>query len=408
MINSIIIKPTKMCNAACTYCAAARGAFRKWSLDDFKRVYDKLLPHLNGQGTFIWHGGEPMLMGPDFYIGAWEYVSQHTPQMRFGMQSNILAYETEAWRDVLTGIFARSVSTSFDLDPGGRVFRGSYEAYAERFFEKLELMFEDGFPAFVISTYTDESAHLAHKMYDMARDYEARGHLFNLRFNYRYPAGKLAGRKTQITPENYGQMLVELWERWIEDAPAFTLVPHAQLLEKIIDSRVSRCPWTANCGGGMVGIEPSGDIFNCSSFADLEDPDYCFGNIFENAVTELFSSEPAKAMRRRRARLPQECRDCHHHDTCHGGCMRDSLLFGGGLYDKVYYCESWKMILGRMKEDLAAGRADRLLSTNGTAAGAASGHFQKAQANHGSPNASRPAPHMHAGATLPTHAAEVC
>ena len=68
MINVVIIKPTKMCNADCVYCAAPPevNGGDKWSLSDFKTIFRNLQDSLSPTVDFIWHGGEPMLWGHNF------------------------------------------------------------------------------------------------------------------------------------------------------------------------------------------------------------------------------------------------------------------------------------------------------------------------------------------------------
>ena len=73
-LRVVIAKPTKSCNADCDYCGALPDGKPGWSTDDFKRAIDKLLPVLPIEGVeWIWHGGEPMLQGPDFYYKCDEY-----------------------------------------------------------------------------------------------------------------------------------------------------------------------------------------------------------------------------------------------------------------------------------------------------------------------------------------------
>ncbi|MEM6903272.1 MAG: radical SAM protein, partial [Pseudomonadota bacterium] len=92
MISTVIAKPTKVCNAACTYCSAPPDGVPKWSIDDFKRYFDRLAPHLTDQAYIIWHGGEPMLLGAEFYEQAGEYARHQHPNVNFSIQTNLLSY----------------------------------------------------------------------------------------------------------------------------------------------------------------------------------------------------------------------------------------------------------------------------------------------------------------------------
>jgi len=364
-ISTIILKPTKFCNASCSYCAAppeVNGA-AKWTIDQFRHAFDKLAPHLTGRAVIIWHGGEPLLMGPEFYRAAWEHARAAMPHIQFSVQSNILGYDSRRWRDVFSEVFQGSVSTSFDPDERHRVYKGSAELYSRLFFERLERILDDGFVPKVIGTYTDETAHLGMAMYE--RSLSCGDRAFNLRFNYRYPAGRDGGRGELISPEAYGGMIVGLYDRWIRDVPRFTVTPLDEMLKKVIGTEAMRCPWTSACGGRFLGIEPNGDVYNCSEFADTGDERWSFGNIFADTVPGLMRSRAAAAVRRRRVGLPAECLDCRHFQECEGGCMRDAVLFGKGLGGKFHYCLSWKAAFDRIKESVRTGEADAVIRMYG-------------------------------------------
>ena len=362
MINVLIIKPTKMCNADCIYCAAPPevNGGEKWTIDDFKTIFDNLENSLSPTADFIWHGGEPMLMGPDFYVQAYEYATSKMPNINFSMQSNILGYDHKRWYDVLTNIMKRKLSTSFDPDEQFRTYKGDSSLYSRIFYDRLDKVLEDGFRPTVIGTYSEETIHMADIMYDKAL---AGGDdkWFNIRFNYRYPAGRDSGKGEAISPKTYGEALIRLYDRWIKDVPPFTITPLDQMMKKILMLEDSRCPWTNRCGGAFFGIEPNGNVYNCGEFADLDDDQYKFGNIFHQTGLDLLKSRAARNIRRRRVVLPEDCKTCRHFAQCEGGCMRDSVLYGKGLGGKFHYCYSWKMVFDRIKDSIKSGEADRAL-----------------------------------------------
>jgi radical SAM protein with 4Fe4S-binding SPASM domain len=357
-IGTVIIKPTKFCNASCTYCAAppeVNGA-DKWSHDQFVAYFDKLAPHLAGRAVLLWHGGEPMLMGPDFYWKAWEYVQSVKPGIRFSMQTNILGYDSRRWKDLLAGPFAGSVSTSFDPDEQNREYKGSTALYARIFWARLNAMIADGFRPKVIGTYTEETSPLMETMYDKSMALGDK--FFDIRFNYRYPAGRDDGMGEMISPDTYGKVLLKLYDRWIVDLPEFVITPLDEMFKKVISIESMRCPWTNQCGGHFLGVEPNGDVYNCSEFADLGDAQYMFGNLGQHTVPEIMSSMAARAARRRRVDVPDSCKTCRHFEECQGGCMRDAVLYGKGMGGKFHYCWSWMQVFDRIKETVLNGEAD--------------------------------------------------
>lgn len=361
----VIAKPTKLCNADCAYCAAPPDGKSKWRFEDFKKYFDKLEPYLHDNANWIWHGGEPMLLGPKFYQECHDYAKSKKPNIRFSMQTNILIYDSVKWKDLLQNCFPMGLSTSFDPDLKYRTLGGNTQKYADRFWLKLNEVVKDGFHPMVIGVYTEDSVDKAMFMYE---DSLSRGdNYYHIRFNYCYPAGRAAeGFNEAITPKTYGTMLLNLYNRWIKDLPNFTITPLDQMFRRVIGENGEQCPWTRKCGGKFLGLEPNGDLYNCDGFADLKRPDlYSFGNLNRDDMKTILNTKPLRLMKRRNFDLPIDCKSCEHFNACSGGCMRDAELYNHGLGGKFHYCESWKMVLTRIKESILTGEANGVIEKMG-------------------------------------------
>ena len=359
-ISTLIIKPTKSCNADCAYCAAPPDGADKWSIDDFTRAFEAMEPRLHPAATFIWHGGEPMLLGVPFYEEAYAIVRQRLPRAKFSIQTNLLSYNSK-WNTAFKDIFQGSVSTSWDPDGTNRTIKGNAELYERVYQSRIGRVLEDGWRPKVISTFDEESAPLMHKAYDMALASSLKGHTHDIRLNYRYPAGRAAGEGESLTPETYGRVLLEIYERWITDLPDFLITPLDQMFLRVVGKEVVRCPWAKACTGRIIGVEPNFDIYNCGEFADLGDETYRFGNLLTDGINACMTSPAARMLAKRPALLPDSCKTCVHFAECEGGCMRDSLLYGRDLGGKFQYCESWQEVFSRIKESILTGEADGAL-----------------------------------------------
>jgi radical SAM protein with 4Fe4S-binding SPASM domain len=359
-ISTIIIKPTKGCNADCTYCCAPPDGAPKWTINEFREIFDALEPRLHPTATLIWHGGEPMLLGHKFYQDALAYARSKHPGIRFSIQSNMLAYN-HRWNEVFRDVFEGSVSTSWDPDELCRTMKGSQELYSRLYHAKMEKILQDGWRPKVISTFTDDTIHLAHEVYDRALTSSKRGHVYDIRLNYRYPAGRASEEGPSLLPEAYGRVLLEVYDRWITDTPDFLVTPLDQMFKKVTGEEIARCPWAKGCTGRIIGLEPNLDVYNCGEFADLGDPEYCFGNLLKDGIDACLSSPAARKLARRQIQHPDSCKKCIHFTECEAGCMRDSVLFGRGLYGKFFYCESWQQIFSRIKQSILTGEADQAL-----------------------------------------------
>lgn len=363
-ISTVIIKPTKGCNADCSYCCAPPDGAPKWSMEEFRKVFDALEPRLNPTAVLIWHGGEPMLLGHSFYREAYEYARRTHPGIRFSIQSNILSYN-KRWKEVFEDVFKGSVSTSWDPEELCRTVKGSSELYSQLYHSKMAQILDDGWRPKVISTFTEETIHLAHDIYDRAIASSAKDQTYDIRINYRYPAGRASEAGPAILPETYGRVLLEIYDRWITDTPDFLITPLDQMFKKVTGEEMNRCPWAKGCTGRIIGLEPNFDIYNCGEFADLGDPEFCFGNLIEDGIDACLTSPAARKLAMRQFKHPESCKTCIHFEECEAGCMRDSVLFGRGIYGKFFYCESWQETFSRIKESILTGEADAALTKFG-------------------------------------------
>ena len=351
-----LLKPTRLCNADCAYCCSPPQAIASpaWTDPMVLRIAQFLAARaVPGVSlNVIWHGGEPMLLSPSFYRRAFalftEAFAAAGALFHFSIQTNLLRYGPK-WRSLFSdsGLFGGRVSTSYE-PYGTRTVQGSVERYDRLFAARFTAALDDGLEGFVIATLSGPLAsatRTAHALYDWSlQRYRATGRGFAVRLNYRTATGRaLAMGDSLLTPRQYGELVLEVADRWLADGEPFDLVPVTQMaLSKRTVSGF--CPWTDACGGTFLAIEPSGDLFNCTDFADLDDPTHVFGNIFNVASPEPLASPAARRHRRRALSLPAACRACPHLAACHGGCHRDSVAAGRGFGGHFPHCDSWTLI----------------------------------------------------------------
>ncbi len=371
-LHVVIAKPTRFCNADCSYCSSPpiseKGKWKEepfWNFEDFVKYFDKVFPYMSDGAYWIWHGGEPMLMGIEFYekvhIYAQEKMHKEEKKIYFSMQTNLIGYNSK-WSEIFKKSFGGIISTSYDASGEYRTIKGNAKTYERIFQRNMEHLIEDGVGAMVIGVYDEHTAKDMIKMYEWNKKLSQP---VNLRFNYLHPTGRKNGVKEMISPKTYADNLLKIYDLWLQDAPDFTVTPMDQMFQKTLKIDADgHCPWIKNCGGKFIGIEPDGTIFNCSDFADM-DKSYSFGNLNDLSIPELLNSPQANLIKKRRSKLPESCLQCEHFQECEGGCARDSVLFNQDLYGKFHYCLSWKMVYTRIKASILNGQADKIIERYG-------------------------------------------
>ena len=149
----VIAKPTKACNADCSYCSAVPYDKAKWTFASFKHIWDTLSIGLNQKVQWIWHGGEPLLLPPLFYQECFAYAQKSHPDIQFEMQSNITLYKSSRWKATIQNIFKGCISTSFEYG-GMRTIFGDANKFEKVFQSKLQSLLDDGFKTGIIGTYS--------------------------------------------------------------------------------------------------------------------------------------------------------------------------------------------------------------------------------------------------------------
>lgn len=371
-IHVVVAKPTRVCNANCSYCSSppleevGYDFEPEWNIELFKNYFDKIYPFMAEGSYWIWHGGEPMLMGADFYQQSFDYANtlmkKTGKKIRFSMQTNLLGYN-EKWKAVFENVFEGSISSSYDPDETNRTIKGSWENYSRIFKRSLSKCVEDGFYPMVIGVYSENNAHKMLDVYEWSKSLKEKS--FPIRFNYCVPTGRSVNKEEIISPDTYADYLIKIYDKWITDVPDFTVTPLDQMFKKTIGADgLGHCPWTKSCGGKFLALEPNGDVYNCTDFADLGE-EFKFGNILVDNVPNLLNSKPALQIKKRSFNLPESCIKCEHFIECEGGCARDSYLFNNDLYGKFYYCKSWKRVFTRIKESIILGQADAIIAKYG-------------------------------------------
>lgn len=351
-IGTVIAKPTRACNADCSYCCAPAYDNDKWGFEKFKHFFDKMEPHMVQGATWLWHGGEPMLMSPSFYTKAKEYAdSKGRKDIAWSMQSNILLYKSSKWKRVFQEVFEGRISTSYEPDEVHRTVKGCPKKYGERFKIAAKAMLDDGFDLFIIGVFDDNNIDSANELYNFAKKNDGR---VAIRINYKVPVGRAKADEivSLLNPKTYGEKLVELEKLREKEQSNVSIIPNDILLEKLRGGIDEICPWTNNCAGRIISIEPNGDVYNCDNYAEIGDKNLSFGNLNYNETSEIFSSKAFSQALSRSYTTHDDCLSCDYFYACRGGCSRDSYLFTGDTNGKFPYCYSWKLIFNELSRKI--------------------------------------------------------
>jgi len=353
----IVIKPTDACNGTCRYCAADYGApSRPMDADRLPALFGAFAEWRGGHGEplhWLWHGGEPMLMGIDFYrrvLAEQQRVFANAPlDIANSMQSN-LSLLTDEWIPVLGELLTDGhIGTSFDVVPGWRGLGGGLD-YDERWLRSVELLSQAGIGHGVVYVVHRDSLGRAEEIYRFLRNHDSAA---PVRFNPTYAQGRAGGDGTHdqcCTPEEYGTFLVELLDAWLADGMSLRLAPLREWLAAWRgDTAALCCDCKGDCAQGHLGVTSDGDVYGCGRCVDSRAA--CYGNIFRDPLDAILA-HPSRARLAERSSvlLAVRCSDCEWWDVCGGGCPNDGLIAHGDMMRETGLCAARIIVFERFRE----------------------------------------------------------
>lgn len=320
------------CNLRCKYCFFReddQGTPEHMSVEVLKRAIEEVVKYNTSRGystvEFIWHGGEPLLAGKDFFKEIITIQSAF-PNVEFvnGIQTNATLIDEDWARFFLEHRFQVGVSLDglpilhdrYRVNVGGR---GSWNE-AIRGYESLRRV---GLSPGIIVVVHAESIPLARDIVKyLYYDLEARNIAFNPFFDPRHPLG--------VTPLAFRSFLQEALEVWLEIGnPDFQIREVDEFLNLSQGIPPRGCTFNGKCFH-HVSIQPNGDVYACNRLPFV--PSLQFGNVLHESLTETFASRNYQQFVLDVMNFPQECRDCPLLQLCHNGCTAHRLR------GKYYYC----------------------------------------------------------------------
>jgi len=372
----LLVKPTgAACNLACQYCFYLSKELlypgsRFRMTDELLEIYiQQLLEAHQIPGVSVsWQGGEPTLMGVDFFRRAVELVEKYKrpdQTVAYSMQTNGTRLNDE-WcaffseHNFLIGLSVDGppeMHDAYRVDKGGQgtfkqVKRGwdllkehqvavnilctVHAANADhplevyRFFrDTLQADFVQFIP--IVERATAETLPLANQGWSERPSGQRPLYL---------QEGQMVTRRS-VKPKQYGRFLVDIFEEWVRRDVGQTYV---QIFDVTLGSYVgqhSLCIFAPTCGNAPV-LEHNGDLYSCDHFVE---PDYLLGNIQDRPLIELMASnQQRKFGRDKRDTLPRYCRECDVRFACHGGCPRNRFIkTPDGEEGLNYLCAGYKL-----------------------------------------------------------------
>lgn len=358
-VFTVTLEPVKNCNLHCRHCYSDRENGGVMAGEVLNKSFQEITRYTKQNGFkelhIIWHGGEPLLAGLDFFRQAISTLQRLAPHLccRHFIQTNGLLLDDEFCRFFRDERFEVGISLDGppDLHDRVRVFRDGKGTYAEviekvRLLEKHRLAF--GF-CMVVSNITRGHAQ---RIYRFFREFG-----YGLRVNPVIPAwnnNKYDDTADYLLEEGeYGEFLCGLFDEWIStETGRIGVSPLDSYLRAVLEGESTECQHQYTCVGNHLGIKPDGEAVLCSRCED-----HVLGNVLNSSIPDMFSS-PLSNRIKGRADSFVECQSCINLKICYGGCPRNTTSVKPDFMKKDPFCKDYKMIFAHIRNVLKQYHSD--------------------------------------------------
>lgn len=368
----LLAKPSgSTCNIDCRYCFF----LSKESLypDERHRMSDATLEayirqllesHRFPEVTVAWQGGEPTLMGLDFFRKAVALVDKHRrPGQRVEQtfQTNGVALDDEwcAFLEANNFLVGLSVDGPRELHDTYRVTRGGKGTF-DLVMKGLDRLRAHRVEFNILCTVNTANQAHGRRVYQFFRDELGATwiqfipiverataetlDIANLGWSANPRGKRLLYTQTgtlvtnrSVGAKQYGQFLVDVFEEWVRRDVGKVYVQLFDVTLEACFGRYKLCIHAPTCGYGPA-LEYNGDLYACDHFVE---PRFRLGNIHETHMLEMVASTAQRKFGDdKRDTLTRQCQQCEVRAFCNGGCPKDRFVLSrDGEPGHNYLCE---------------------------------------------------------------------
>ncbi len=363
----ITIKPRgAICNLDCEYCYFLSKE-HLFPGSDF-RMSDETLEKLTAQYiaaqrvpevTFSWQGGEPTLMGIDFFRKAVAFQKKYCPPgvtIHNTLQTNGTTLDDE-WCEFLNQnyfLVGLSVDGPQALHDRYRVHRGGGSSF-RHVMAGVDLLKKHRVEYNILCCVHQGNAARPLQVYRFFRDeIDSRYIQFIPIVERDNETGFQEGTGVtdrSVTGQQYGAFLIAIFDEWVRNDVGRVFVQIFDIALSVwCGQPAGLCIFEEKCGRALA-LEHSGDLYSCDHYVE---PKHWLGNIDEIPLQHLVVSEAQSQFGAAKANsLPQYCQECEVRFICNGGCPKNRIRrTPAGEAGLNYLCEGYRRFFNHIDQPM--------------------------------------------------------
>lgn len=296
----LLVKPAGPdCNIACPRC------FYKCKEALFPRAPHRMKPEvaekLLAATSITFQGGEPLLMGLDFF-------------RRFagkGVECSLQTNGTLITREIAKFLAKEKWLVGISFDGPKAIHDSTRDDSFDAALRGYRLLREEGAEVNVLTLVTSENVKEPERIYRFVRDG------LDCRFHQYIECAE------DITGEEWADFLIRVFELWEKsgDVRTVSVRNFDSVFNWMAAGMRSSCTSCTDCRNYLT-VEHTGDVYPCDFFVE---PKWKLGNLMENSLEDIVRNPLYAEFGRRKAQIPMKCRECRWLEFCNGDCVKNRL-----------------------------------------------------------------------------------
>jgi uncharacterized protein len=300
--------------------------------------------------AFGWQGGEPTLMGLDFFrkvVHLQKKYGGDGARVANGLQTNATLID-DAFAQHLA-CYHYLVGCSLDgpapIHNHYRKTKGGHPTHAETM-RGIEILQRHGVDLNILILVSRANVNRAEEVYNYLVDHGFYFHQYIPCVEFDEKGGLMP---FAVTARQWGDFMCAVFDKWYSQDRNRVSVRHFDsLMQKMVDGSVNVCALADNCCHYLV-VEHNGDIYPCDFFVQ---EDLKLGNLMDTSWETVLAMPEYEKFGALKSNRNTSCRNCDCLDLCMGDCLKHRDYAGRTGRNLSVLCAGWKQIINHTRQKL--------------------------------------------------------
>ena len=346
---SLLVKPASAdCNLRCRYCfyldrCELYPETQRHRMSDavLERMLSTYLATDQPQYSIGWQGGEPTLMGLEFFEKVTDLQKRYGRpgiSVANGLQTNTTLIN-DAWAKHLARynfLLGVSIDGPPEVHDKYRTFVNGRGAHAD-VMRGLECLKRNRVEYNVLTLVSQSNVKRPVETYHYLRDE------LGVKFHQYIECVEFESdgslQPFAVTGKEWGDFLCAVYDEWIRcgDTRQVSIRLFDSILTLMVDGYANVCAMGQSCQSYLV-VEHNGDVYPCDFYVR---PDLKLGNIMEDSWEALLGSPAYASFGSRKSQWNEKCAECKYLQYCAGCCPKNRPGKGKDPAQLSWLCDGW-------------------------------------------------------------------